>query len=260
MLVRSLVVMLAFVLLLVPSSTSAQEVQGVVVSAGTGSPVGGARISISMESFEAPDLVDLTRLDGTFHFSLPRAGLVRIHVEQFGFHGWSSEVIEIESGELHTVEVELVPEAIEIEGIEAGVTARGDEWGRRQFERRRAEGDSRATFLDPVHIALTDARHPIDFFRQAQGIIVEHDDRIRPLVGRCVLVYLDHIRLPIASFFTTPPLLAFGGVNDLGHIVSQRDIRAIEIYPHRATIPRELRNNYRRTSCALMQIWTSIGW
>lgn len=248
--------------LLGPAAAAGQEVHGTVVAAGTGAPIGGARVTIASEATGVADIVEQTLPDGRFRIALREAGRIRVHVEQFGYRGWGSDVLEVGPGEAVTVAVELETRPIEIEGIDVGVTSRGDEWGRRQFERRRAANeDSRVTFLDPIHIALADARHPIDFLRGAQGMIVEHDDQLRALVGRCVYVFLDHIRPPVAVFNANKPdIMAFGGINDLGRIVARRDIRAIEVYPSRAALPDELRDDYRRTRCALVQIWTSIGW
>lgn len=261
--VRGGLLTLSLPLLLMPVTASAQEVRGTVVAAETGLPIEMARVSVSVESEDVPDVVGLTDADGTFRLSARKPGSIRIHAEQFGFESWSSEVIEVGPDETVTVEVALEPRAIEIDGVDVRVTSRGHEWGRSQFERRRAENDNaRATFLDPVHIALTDARDPIDFFRQVRGIIVDHEDRMVPLIGRCLFVYLDHIRMPVMGVNARLDPMAFGGVDRLGRIVSQRDIRAIEIYPDRWAIPDEMREDYRSqgTGCAIVQVWTTIGW
>ncbi len=252
--------------LLTYGTASAQQVRGTVIAAETGLPVGQARVTIAMEDESAPDVVGLTRSDGSFRLQARRAGEIRIHVEQFGYQSWSSEVMDlVERGEV-IVEVELERRAIELDELEVTVTSRGDEVGRRQFERRRAEyGDSRATFLDPVHIALADASNPAELFQRVPGVILEHDDQITPQVGRCILYYLDHIRLPVMAFRTSPRIMAFGGADRLSQIVSQREIRGIEIYPTIAAVPAELRSSYRggdvlSARCALVQIWSTIGW
>jgi hypothetical protein len=259
---RALPVLLGLSAVLVaPATVAAQHVRGTVVAAESGQPIAQARVTIALEDESAPDVVGLTGRDGSFSFRAPGAGAIRLYVEQFGFRSWSSQVIEIGRDEEITISVELPIRAIELDEIEVEVTSRGDERGRSQFARRRAESDnSRVTFLDPVHIALANPRHPAELFRNVPGIILEYDDRMVPLIGRCLVVYLDHIRVPVMGVNVRLNVMAFGGVDRLSRIISQRDIRGIEIYPNYATIPRELRDGYRRTGCALVQIWTTIGW
>jgi hypothetical protein len=250
----------------VPHSLAAQHVRGTVVAAETGLPIGQARVTIAMEDESAPDVVGLSRSDGTFQLAARRSGEVRVHVEQFGYWSWSSEVIGIEGRGDVVVEVRLERRPFELDELEVTTTSRGDEFGRTQFERRRSENeDSRATFLDPIHIALANPRNPAELFRGVPGIILEHDDQMIPQIGRCILYYLDHIRLPVMAVRTSPRHLAFGGADRLSQIVSQREIRGIEVYPSIAAVPSELRDTYRggdvlASRCALVQIWTTIGW
>ncbi len=100
---------------------SAQEVRGQVVERGSGSPLGGALVTLLSEDGEEAGRT-LTGPDGAYRIEAP-TGSYRLRVERIGFATWTSEAFRLEPDEVLTRAVEVPTRAVPLTSL--AVEAKG---------------------------------------------------------------------------------------------------------------------------------------
>lgn len=98
------------------SPAEAQVLEGRVVDSQTSEPVATARVSL-LDSAGVHLETTLTDRDGRFVFRIRESGPRRLEVERLGYHLHRTESFEADVTELVRREIELVPRAVELEGI-----------------------------------------------------------------------------------------------------------------------------------------------
>lgn len=117
--------MLALALLLAPTATWAQHVEGRLVDARNGAGVEGAFVAL-FDGDEAV-AVDLTAADGGFALSAPAPGTYRLRAERVGYRTITSEPFDLSRGEVLERELVSTVEAISLEPIAVVIRNAEDE-------------------------------------------------------------------------------------------------------------------------------------
>lgn len=112
-LLSCLLVPLALALAVRPAG--AQEVRGQVVERGSGTPLGGALVTLLSEDGEEAGRT-LTAPDGAYRIQAP-AGSYRLRVERIGFATWTSEAFRLQAGEPLTRPVEVPTQAVPLTSL-----------------------------------------------------------------------------------------------------------------------------------------------
>jgi hypothetical protein len=252
----------AAAVLLGPLPLRAQTVVGRVLDAASDDPVPAATVQ-ALDEQNATVVSTTSDREGRFELRLARPGAYRIRVERLGYP--AQVAAELTLGHLEQVEVvlPLYPEPITLPPVT--VTARGPERGRHGFERRRTMGAG--VFLDPVHVALREARVATDILRGIEGVNLDHKGDVHALRGwGCLVVLLDHMRRPIMHTGGDPALprrRALGGHVHLNEFVDPASVRAVEVYRTIEEVPEEIRRGVLWSEverCAVVWIWTRQGW
>lgn len=245
-----------------PGASGQAVVDGQVLDARSGGPVIAARVLLVR-----PDdtVVRSTDTDAQGAFTLPIAwvGTYRLRVERIGYPDHTTDPITVEQRDRLEIEIRLNPEAIGLDSLV--VVGRRRESGREAFERRRSASE-RGTFLDPIHVALLEPVLPSDVLRRLPDIEVSPNTIRHELSSRCLVVFLDDMRLPLMASGRNAPQKyrqALGGEVRLDDFERARNVRAVEVYPTIADVPWEMRRSRRWPEigqCGVIQIWTTMAW
>lgn len=242
-----------FVAILVPASLPAQtperdaeranrvRVRGIVLDRLTGEPLSAVSVQIQSESL--PGGVDqMTNDQGRFAFPTVRPGVYDIRIVRIGYQTLEHTVELAPRTEL-TVEVELTPEAFELEPIVVETT-RQSALVRTGFFERQERGFGRFVTRDEI-----EARNSIyvsDVLRTLAGVHVTSASiggsrGIVTLGAGCrAEIFVDGVRM-------RPPF----GVDDF---LSAEDVEAIEVYRGIEGPP-----DYSEGSCGSVVVWTRRG-
>lgn len=212
---------------------------GQVVSAATGEPMAGARVSLRGSGYGAVT-------DSAGHFRIPRAtpGADTVEVGYLGYEE-SALPLHLEPDRITRVVLLLSPRVIRL--AELVVEVRRDPPSRLSaFERRRKLGLGH--YITFEEIQKRDPRHPSDLLRTVPGVRVGVTR-----FGRAEVAMTRTGR-------PCPPSIVLDGVHirDL-HIdeLSAQDLEAMEIYTGPSQVPGEYSGLPR--GCGTIVVWTRRG-
>ncbi len=124
----------------------AQQLRGRVVDEGAGTPVQGA-VTALLDSAGTQVASTLTGPDGAYALAAPGPGRYRLRVERIGYRTWTSDPIELRSGETRSFRAAVPPDAVELEGLEVAAE--------RQCRVDPARGSRAAALWEEARKALT---------------------------------------------------------------------------------------------------------
>jgi hypothetical protein len=238
-----------------------QAIVGVLIDDTDGRPIPTAAVTLLRGPAE---LATVTTDDqGRFRMPVPLPGFYRLAADRIGYVPTESQMVEVETGVILTVEFRILPDAILMEPIL--VTARSDQ-GRSIFEDRRQEW-GRGIYLTPAMVDSINPRlHPAEVFRGQEDVWLSWGTgrldsgawamvpRIKTYRGDGCLQYMVD-RVPVRP---GPGWTAF----PLDGLLPQ-DIVAVEIYRYVGEAPPELRRFATAgdmSMCGLVVLWTHAGW
>ncbi len=116
---------------------SAQIIHGTVTDAGTGTPVGGAGVSVLVGSSTQAMYTVLSDDTGGFDLVVPAGKVVRVRTERLGYDAASSMALTLKPGEVIDIAVRMGPGAIVLREVEV-VARRPVDWRLQPFLERAA--------------------------------------------------------------------------------------------------------------------------
>ena len=231
------------VLCLTPWNGSAQAIRGKVAVIDIGEPIAKAAVLLLGEDGVAY-AATLTDSAGHFELETSFAGRFVLRAHRVGYHGTSSDPIELAPGRIVEVRINLRPDAIMLEAI----TVYGRVFQSRQmkeFLRRRRLGLSRYSF-SRSEIEQMRAGTILNVVTQVPGarVVGRHRNRSMRLNARgCPpRIYIDGNRA-YHEFFSVPFPIDW--------------IEAIEVFRTASETPAYYRDpDYRIARCGTILIWT----
>jgi len=167
---------LALASALAPPHAGAQTVHGRLLEQGTGRPIAAGDLTLLGEDGEA---VDRAETDSAGHFTLrsPDPGSFYVRDERIGYRTKADGVLELGEGGEITVDFYLMPQPVELEGVE-GTGERTDWIERNQrrflegqgFYRRMSAGFGH--FITPEELEERPPWTPRDLFKKIPGMAV----------------------------------------------------------------------------------------
>ncbi|NNK65040.1 MAG: carboxypeptidase regulatory-like domain-containing protein, partial [Gemmatimonadetes bacterium] len=142
-----------------------QAIVGVLIDDSDGRPIPAASVTL----LRGPSTLSTVTTDdeGRFRMPVPLPGFYRLGASRIGYVPTESQLLEIETGVILTVEYRILPDAILMEPIL--VTARSDQ-GRSIFEDRRQEW-GRGLYLTPEMVdSINPRHHPGEVFRGQEDV------------------------------------------------------------------------------------------
>lgn len=121
---------------------ASQELRGRVIDASNESPVPNAAVHL-LDFSRSRITSALTDARGRFVLAVPRGGSFYLEAQSFGYRPASSPLLQVTSGRAIAIDIEVQPEAIEMEGVDVVVT---NERMVRWLALRGHVGDPRALF------------------------------------------------------------------------------------------------------------------
>jgi protocatechuate 3,4-dioxygenase beta subunit len=115
--------LLALMLALCADSSSAQEVRGTAVEAGTARPLAGAFVSLQNQA-GSPVASTLTGPDGAYVLEGPRPGRYTLQVERIGYATWTSEPFDLMTRETVTRRLTIPVQPVHLESLTVAVESR----------------------------------------------------------------------------------------------------------------------------------------
>lgn len=107
--------------LLLPQALAAQEVRGKVVQRDSGQPIAGALVELRDATGETVDQT-VSDPDGNYALSAPGGGTYRLRVERIGYRQWTSDPMELTSGESHSLRAEVPVEAVRLSDLDVSAS------------------------------------------------------------------------------------------------------------------------------------------
>ena len=142
-----------------------QAIVGVLIDDTDGRPVPQAAVTL----LRGPSVLATVTTDaeGRFRMPVPLPGFYRLGASRIGYVSTESQLIEVETGVILTVEYRILPDAILLEPIL--VTARSDQ-GRSIFEERRNRWGE-GIYLTPEMVdSIAPQHHPAEVFRGQEDV------------------------------------------------------------------------------------------
>jgi hypothetical protein len=214
------------------------EVTGVITDAAR-EPVPGVEVTAVDASARARGAVTDSR--GRFNLGRFPAGALSLHVRRIGYEARDIDVKVGAGGQPTSVEIVLLPVAVELDSISVSANPQGR---LREFYQRRRQRAMFAHFLDSEDIRRRGPANASDLFRSVPGISI----RSNPAAGgnairirNCQpMVWLDGQRAP---------------GTELDEVIRPEEIAAIEFYPSSAGTPAQYLERENRL-CGLILVWT----
>lgn len=154
--------------LLLPADSDAQQVEGRVVDADDGSPVGGATITLA-----DPAGTPLRRVvaDDRGHFWLwhTEAGRFLLSAQRIGYAQVSGQPVQVDSAEVVQVLIRMRPEAVPVEPLRVVARREVKRFTPDEFYDRMSRFADRGTFITREEIELSGARLPSLAVSRAPG-------------------------------------------------------------------------------------------
>ncbi|MEQ9400427.1 MAG: carboxypeptidase regulatory-like domain-containing protein [Longimicrobiales bacterium] len=241
---------------------SGLDVVGTVLDAATKRPVGSASIHVLDASGDTLRSV-LADSFGRFHIVVERTGSPSIGISSIGYRSATSDALPLRSRR-HRLQVELAPEALELEGVVVSVEARRavlDAVG--FYERQRATG---GLFLEREDLDLSGSSASEALARAIPGVqrfasgshgTTAPRVQLRGAVRassrpNCMpAIYIDGALVRWGDAFEGGDL---AGYPTLDELVSGPDIQALEIYETPSAIPARFMGP--GSLCGVIVVWT----
>lgn len=233
-----------------PSDTAAgaARIHGVVFERGTRAPVQGVAIALRLRSEApegfAPPPPAFTDEEGAFTLARLIGGPYDIEITRIGYQTLVDSLFVPEDAAVQ-VEVELVPEALELDPIFVIVEPRMTYLETSGFYDRRARGFGR--FIDRDEIEARIPSNVSDLLRTIPGIRVAPVGRFSRqnvvlMRNNCVPeLYLDGFRVSRSM--------------SVDELLNPDDVEAVEIYRGPAEMPPEFSSG----GCGALVVWTRRG-
>jgi hypothetical protein len=264
---------------------AAQETRGVVGSVRDTSGIAVAHAYVSVRGSQRSTI---TGADGRFRLDRLASGVIYLDVRRLGFRPAAMEV-DLSGDSLITVDVAMIPApstlaAVGVEGDPAGYSRALDYAGfyRRVQERRTGVGGG--TFIPPEELEQRRPTMVTQVLRGLPGVTVARAE-VRTSGGqmgyialgrgeRCPLglvldgqrvEYLSHQRESEITQRIKSPTPAGGGQSraaggdmstTIDAMVPAHSVKAIEVYPSAASVPKEFLSFTNSSGCGLIVVWT----
>ena len=241
----------------------AQGVQGTLVEPGSGEPVRSAEVVVRDATGEVTGSA-VTDHRGFFRIQTPVPGRYLLSAQALGFTELAAQPVEVPSGKLAVVEVQMAPAALKLEPLVVRVEPRAFHLELEGFYEREAKGLDNGIFFTPEDLEKRRPRRLSDLFFGLPGVRVA--EPALGAGGRAVwfrvgerpggvcwpMVYVDrHLA------FSGGAQETYLDATVLDTYVHGSDVAAIEIYGQPARIPPEF--NGANAGCGVIVIWTHRG-
>lgn len=257
---------LAALLLIGPSVSQAQVINGRVLEVGTDRPIVGASLRL-YDDKGVTQAIAIADGSGTFTLRAPRAGQYRVRAERIGYATSTSVFFEVRSDPPMSMTVTLAPHGITLDTLRVTAESLVLEPGHSQF-RRRCKAET-ANCFSSARIARTGATRVSDVFESVSGFAVRSEGalvaagqrkyqpndmsrqatRVRsPFGWGCFVILLDH-----------HGRLTHQDLNE----IDLDDVAGIEIYASYREVPTELRQSFFASQfwgCGVGIVWRKPAW
>ncbi len=234
--------------LVAPSPVAAQRIRGYVWDFESGEPVVSADVILLNALGEVAGRT-ITNSKGRYQVEPEHVGLFSITVMMLGYDSTSVEVALSQKNKKIDVDIQLTPDAVELEGLVVEATRKVPFLIQQGFYRRQREGFG--YFVDLEYIENQQPLVPSDLFRRIPSVHT---------VGDSLMISSPRVGVGGVSFGCRPRVLIDrfpingGRLDDLLPISS---LEAIEVYIRPSTVPPRWRHFVR--SCGLIVVWTKRG-
>lgn len=236
----------------------AQGVQGVLVEPESGDPVRGAELTLRDGSGRIA-ATGVSDQRGFFRLRAPVPGRYILSAQALGFAEVEDEVVEVALGQLAVLEVQMPPDALELEPLVVTAERRNFHLEMEGFyDRQRVNG---GIFLSPETLEKRRPSQLTDLFFGMPGTFVTtplngvgargvYFQRGLAFGGICwPMVYVDWLLVSEG-----------GGGGDPGAVdeaARPGDVAAIEVYRSSSQVPAQFQGAH--ASCGVIVIWTHRG-
>lgn len=232
---------------LLSAPAAAQTVAGAVVDPETEEPLTGVHVRLLDDDGEAVDAT-FTGEDGRFRLAAPRAGPWRVAAELLGRATITSKPLDLETGDVISVELRMGVEAVRIEEPVVVTTKRSA--ADHEFHRRRLRGE-RTGFGHFIHGEELERKltgRPTDVLRTVAGVSLTSArgfGKIIRMRGGCIpAVFIDGMQINHNN-----------RGESLDSYVTVHDLEGVEVYRGMQSPPR-----YADLSgCGVVLVWTKRG-
>jgi hypothetical protein len=216
------------------------------LEAGPRTPVPGA--TIELRPIAGGRAIQATSDSlGLFVLRSPTSGVFVIQARRLGYLTADPDTVEMNQGELLTVEMRLDRNAVPLEPVV--VTVRGSA-GIEEFERRRGAGFGR--FLTRKEIEARGAQQTTSLFRLTPGFVIRPS---RPRSPTSVLLMRGTAGLCQPAVWIDGLYVPTGPQTSVDDLVSPQMLEGVEIYNSVAAAP----SQYRTGTCGVLLFWTRRG-
>src|SRR5688572_11236800 len=160
---------LAALLLIGPSVSQAQVLNGRVLEVGTDRPVVGASLRL-YDDKGVTQAIAIADGSGAFTLRAPRAGQYRVRAERIGYATSTSVFFEVRSGPPMSMTVTLAPQGVALDTLRVTAESLVLEPGHSKFRRRCAA--ETANCFSSARIVRSGARRLSDVFESVSGFVV----------------------------------------------------------------------------------------
>lgn len=216
-------------------------VEGITLGAATGTPIGGAYVTLSLEDRVTVVAAVVTSEHGRFRFPDPEPGRYFVSATHIGYALLTHGPIEVRAGERVELELRLKPEPVELDSVVAAAMpeTRPTLLDLVGFNDRQKRGVGR--FITRADIARRNPRELNDVFRAVPGVrlvpagpgrldITLRGGGMRRGASRqyCYpAVFIDGVRTPAGGHYPTY----------LNETIPPGDVEGIEIYLGPSEVP-----------------------
>jgi hypothetical protein len=238
-----------------------QGVQGVLSEPESGDPVRSAEVTLR----DASDRVlvsGVTNDRGFFRLQTPVPGRFIFAAYALGYAEVRDEVVEVPLGRLAVLDVQMAPEALELEPLVVTAEARVFHLEMEGFYERETRSASGGIFMTPEYLERRQPRRVTDVFFGLAGTRV-----MEPSLGagpRAVYFRSGDRPLGICwpMVYVDRHLVSTGGLSGaqpsaLDEYVHGLDVSAIEVYRSPSEVPSEF--NGPNAGCGVIVVWTHRG-
>ena len=251
--------------------SGAHGLQGVLVEHESGNRIRAATVTVRHTSGEVV-AAGVTNERGFFRLQTPTPGRFFLTADALGYRRIEGELIEVSEGKLSVLEINMAPEALELESIV--VTAEPMEFHLEVegFYRRQAEGLGK--FMPP---ALFEERQPRKVSDLLFGLPGAYVAESTTGIGGRAVYFRSGIRASSFSGGTLRPsdvcwpmifvdrqLVSTGGGVEggaepagLDGVVHAADVWAMEVYRSPGEVPSEFKGS--NAGCGVIVLWTRRG-
>lgn len=241
----------------------AQGVQGTLVEPGSREPVRRAEVVVRDAAGQVTGSA-VTDNRGFFRIQTPVPGRYVLSAQALGYAELKTQAVEVPSGKVAVVEVQMAPAALELEPLVVTAAPRSFHLEMEGFYEREAKGLDNGVFFTPEDLEERRPRKLSDVFFGLAGVRVAEPSlgaggravwfRVGERPGGVCwpMVYVDR---HLASPGGAPDTLLDATVLDT--YVHGMDVAAVEVYGEPARIPPEF--NGANAGCGVIVIWTHRG-